>query len=111
MGAPVLLAKDNADTPEIRSGSVALAVTSPPFLDVVDYKQDNWLRNWFASVDGNALNITIEHSPDGWRKARTRMFRELYRVLRPGGYVACEVGEIRRIIDVQGFDDLRSLTE
>ena len=96
MGAPVLLAKDNADTPEIRSGSVALAVTSPPFLDVVDYKQDNWLRNWFASVDGDALNITIEHTPDGWRKAMTRMFRELYRVLRPGGYVAFEVGEIRR---------------
>ena len=96
MGESLLLAKDNADTPEIRSGSVALVVTSPPFLDVVDYKQDNWLRNWFASVDGDSLNITIEHTPDGWRNAMTRMFRELYRVLRPGGHVAFEVGEIRR---------------
>ena len=95
MGEAVLLAKDNADTPELRSDSVALVVTSPPFLDVVDYKQDNWLRNWFASIEGDSLDITIEHTPDGWRNAMTRMFRELYRVLRPGGYIAFEVGEIR----------------
>ena len=36
------------DTPEILSDSVALVVTSPPFLDVVDYEKDNWLRAWFC---------------------------------------------------------------
>ncbi len=31
-------------TPDIPDGSVDLIVTSPPFLDVVDYPMDNWLR-------------------------------------------------------------------
>ena len=94
-GEPLLLARANENTPEIRSDSIRLIVTSPPFLDVVDYRQDNWLRNWFASIDPAALKFTIEHTPQGWQKAMTRVFRELYRVLRPGGYLAFEVGEIR----------------
>jgi hypothetical protein len=39
----------SSDTPKVESGSVALAVTSPPFLDVVDYKTDNWLRSWLLA--------------------------------------------------------------
>src|SRR6185295_12039067 len=34
-------------TPGIADASVDLIVTSPPFLDVVDYPSDNWLRCWF----------------------------------------------------------------
>ena len=40
-----------------RSGSVALIVTSPPFLDVVQYKQDNWLRAWFCDIDLAAVDV------------------------------------------------------
>jgi hypothetical protein len=29
---------------------VQLVVTSPPFLDVVQYAQDNWLRFWFNGI-------------------------------------------------------------
>ena len=36
---------------EIDNESVHLTVTSPPFLDVVDYKADNWLRCWFLDID------------------------------------------------------------
>ena len=95
MGEPLLLSKDCAGTPEIASDSVSLIVTSPPFLDVVDYRQDNWLRNWLVSIDGDSLDITIERTPEAWQKAMTKVFHELFRVLRPGGHLAFEVGEIR----------------
>src|SRR5688500_6027749 len=36
-----------AATRGIYSNSVQLTVTSPPFLDVVQYVKDNWLRCWF----------------------------------------------------------------
>jgi len=42
-------------TPQIPSGSVVLVVTSPPFLDVVDYAGDNWLRCWFLGIDPKSV--------------------------------------------------------
>jgi SAM-dependent methyltransferase len=84
-----------SSTPEIRSGSVDLVVTSPPFLDVVDYAGDNWLRCWFCGIDPRSVGITIAKQPGNWHDAMREVFRELHRVLRPGGLVAFEVGEVR----------------
>jgi hypothetical protein len=42
---------DARNVPEITTSSVQLTVTSPPFLDVVDYQADNWLRCWFIGLD------------------------------------------------------------
>lgn len=85
-----------SSTPEIPSGSVALVVTSPPFLNVVQYATDNWLRCWFLGVDAESVEITMARRLDAWQEAMNEVFRELRRVLRPGGHVAFEVGEVHR---------------
>jgi hypothetical protein len=82
-------------TPEIPAASVALVVTSPPFLDVVDYAGDNWLRCWFVGVDAQSVKLTVVKKLEDWQQAMVAVFRELHRVLRPGGFVAFEVGEVR----------------
>jgi len=83
-------------TSAIPSDSVALVVTSPPFLDVVNYQQDNWLRCWFNGLQAESMDIWQLKKVADWSVAMTRVFRELHRVLKPGGYVAFEVGEIRK---------------
>ena len=83
-------------TPEIGGASVDLVVTSPPFLTVVDYERDNWLRCWFCGIDPAAVHLTILRRLDHWQAAMTRVFHELHRVLKPGGAVAFEVGEVRK---------------
>ena len=90
-----LLAQASSKTPEIRSSSVNLVVTSPPFLDVVDYATDNWLRCWFCGIEVDSVPITIARKLDTWRSTMTEVFGELRRVLVPGGHVAFEVGEVR----------------
>jgi hypothetical protein len=72
-------------------------VTSPPFLDVVQYAGDNWLRCWFNGLDAEAVaaGITMSRKLDAWTGVMGEVFRELHRVTRPGGHVAFEVGEIR----------------
>jgi DNA methylase len=85
----------SSDTPSIADKSVALAVTSPPFLDVVDYKSDNWLRCWFSGIDAAAVPVTLAKHIDAWQAFVTRTLIELRRVLRPNGHVAFEVGEVR----------------
>jgi len=82
-------------TPAIASGSVRLVVTSPPFLDVVQYDADNWLRCWFLGLDAQSVRITMLRKLEDWQVAMSAVFRELTRVLQPGGHVAFEVGEVR----------------
>ena len=89
-----------SNTPGIRSGSVDLVVTSPPFLDVVDYAGDNWLRCWFGGIDPAERRLTILRKVEDWRFAMAQVFTELARVLKPGGHVAFEVGEV----EPDGFD-------
>ena len=91
----LFLTRAAAHTPEIRDNSVSLVVTSPPFLDVVDYAGDNWLRCWFLGIDPKSVQLTVPKKLDAWALAMTDVFRELHRVLKPGGHVAFEVGEIR----------------
>ncbi|MCS7325282.1 MAG: site-specific DNA-methyltransferase [Thermoflexales bacterium] len=83
-------------TPFINDASVTLVVTSPPFLDVVDYQADNWLRCWFNGIDARAVPVWQFRSPAAWRSAMEAVFHELRRVLVPGGVIAFEVGEVRR---------------
>lgn len=82
-------------TPEMADDSVSLVVTSPPFLDVVDYAGDNWLRCWFLGLDAKSIQLTVPKKLESWQAEMTGVFVELHRMLQPGGHVAFEVGEVR----------------
>ena len=80
----------------IDTDQVKLVVTSPPFLDVVDYAKDNWLRCWFAGIDINTIKIDQHRTVNTWRMFVRRVFEEFSRVVIKGGHVAFEVGEVRK---------------
>ena len=90
-----LFTESAATTPAIETSSIDLGVTSPPFLDVVNYAADNWLRCWFCGIDPAGMKLTVPKKIQDWRTAMTAVFAELARVVRPGGHVAFEVGEVR----------------
>lgn len=94
----LFLSNDAAKVPEIKSESVRLTVTSPPFLDIVEYSKDNWLRSWFNGVDAAlvALKITMSRTVEAWTREMRKVFHELYRITAVGGHVAFEVGEVRK---------------
>jgi hypothetical protein len=64
---------------------------------VVDYVQDNWLRCWFNGLDAEeiAKRITMSRTLDDWSAVMQGVFRELFRITKPRGFVVFEVGEIR----------------
>lgn len=94
----IFLQNDARSVPEILSESVKLTVTSPPFLDIVQYSKDNWLRCWFNNIDSKEIErkITMSKTVERWVNVMGDVFKELYRITKHGGWVAFEVGEVRK---------------
>ncbi len=89
--------KDAGETCEIEADLLSLTVTSPPFLDIVQYSKDNWLRCWFNGIDPAAIEdrITMSKKIEDWTEVMGRVFHQLFRITRTGGWVAFEVGEVK----------------
>ncbi len=94
----LFLEVDAAHTTAIKPDYIDLTVTSPPFLDVVQYSKDNWLRCWFNNIDLKAVEskITMASTLEEWSAVMAAVLRELFRIAKPGGWVAFEVGEVRK---------------
>lgn len=91
------LNSDARHTKEISDNSIQLTVTSPPFLDIVQYTSDNWLRCWFNNIDSEGIGkkITMSRTVEEWANVMGEVFTELYRITKVDGWVAFEVGEVR----------------
>lgn len=93
----IFLINDAGQTKSVKSNSVQLTVTSPPFLNIVQYADDNWLRCWFNDINLSEVEqkITTPKSLEQWCEIMGQVFQELYRITKKNGWVAFEVGEIR----------------
>jgi hypothetical protein len=87
---------DARDMKWLPSDCVDLVVTSPPFLDKVDYLADNWLEFWFTGIDQRPFQNKLIMCPSlaEWSSFIGDVLREMLRVLKPRGYAVVEVGEV-----------------
>jgi len=92
----VLSSEDSRETSHIQDCSINLTVTSPPFLNIVRYADDNWLRCWFNDIDIAEVEkkISLCRNVESWSNLMSSVFEELYRITVSGGWVAFEVGEV-----------------
>ena len=93
--SPILRTTSADNLSYLDDSSTELIVTSPPFLNIVDYKKDNWLRCWFAGIDVQKLKISTYSSIEDWSNFVRSVFEEMCRVTREEGHIAFEVGEVR----------------
>ena len=98
-----LYTSESYSTKEIDNESIHLTVTSPPFLDVVDYKADNWLRCWFLDIDSDKVNISQLKDIDEWSAFIEQTLHELDRITKKNGHLAFEVGEVRGNIELEKY--------
>ena len=91
-----LLCRSADATPEIQNESVQLIVTSPPFLNIVNYVGDNWLRNWFCQCKPEPGKLWQLRKLEDWTDKMSASLKEMSRVLKPEGRIALEVGEVRK---------------
>ena len=93
----IFLNNDARETKTIPDNFVQLTVTSPPFLNIVQYAKDNWLRGWFNGINIQEIEkkITMSTTIEQWTDVMQKVFNELYRITKKKGHVAFEVGEVK----------------
>lgn len=79
-------------------GKVQLILTSPPYLDVVNYLKQNWIRAWFlddtAGVDTTALD---DHLTLGeWLRFIEDALWEMKGMLRSDGVAVLVIGDVAK---------------
>jgi DNA modification methylase len=91
----------------IPSNCVDLIVTSPPFLDKVDYITDNWLKAWFLDIDLEKLKgVSILHNPTHWKEFIISTLKECHRVMKKDSLLVMEVGDVLFKKEVINLDEL-----
>lgn len=86
--------------------SVDLVVTSPPYLQVVNYAQSNWIRLWLLGVDEvgrqqgegrRRLDAVLDHRHtfDSYCDFMLRTIRGIERVLQPNGVAVLVIGDVK----------------
>lgn len=73
-----------------------LIITSPPFIDEVDYKGDNWLRCWLLGVESKDLPIWQTRSVEAWRTQMTGVLFNLHKNSADDAILCWETGEVRQ---------------
>jgi len=72
-------------------------ISSPPYFGALDYARDNRLRLWFLGVsDWKQLDRTLTANEQVYMPQMEKCIRELYRVLREGGYCVLVLGDVER---------------
>lgn len=73
--------------PELVDDSIVLTVTSPPYWNAIDYEQHQSDSNqWYRTRKGGPYEEYLE--------LMERIFREVLRVTRPGGFCAIIIGTV-----------------
>lgn len=91
---------------KIEAGTVDLIVTSPPYLQVVNYAQSNWIRLWLLGIEGvgreqgegrRKLDAVLDHR-HSYRSYCDFMLRTalgMERVLKKDGVAVLVIGDVK----------------
>lgn len=89
----------------VEAGSVDLIVTSPPYLQVVNYGTSNWIRLWLMGLDEvgrergagrKKLNEALDHrhTYSSYKQFLLKAFHGVRRVLNPHGTAVFVIGDV-----------------
>ncbi|MDX1961464.1 MAG: site-specific DNA-methyltransferase [Leptospiraceae bacterium] len=98
---------DSTNLSGIDDNVVDLVVTSPPFLDKVNYIEDNWMKTWFLSIhETDHKNVSIYSSLDTWKLFIEKTLQELSRVMKKNAQLVMEVGDVQYGKSILNLDEV-----
>jgi len=89
--------KDARELP-FDSESADFVLTSPPYMHMLDYTWNNWIRLWWLNADRkqerDSLDITAD--TDKYESFITSSLQEVFRVLKPDSRAVLVVGDAKK---------------
>ena len=73
--------------------SIDCVITSPPYMNALDYSRDNRLRLWFLGETNLEVADRSMTSIQGFRKLITALLNQLQQKIRLGGYCVFVIGD------------------
>ena len=81
----------------IGDATVDAIISSPPYFGALDYARDNRLRLWFLGCeDWKDLDASLTASSKVYLPQMAVCLREMFRVLKVGGYCVLVLGDVER---------------
>lgn len=79
-------------------GKVNLIVTSPPYLGIVNYAKQNWIRSWFLNKDANEVSLELDDDLNltEWLSFASKFIRELKKMLKKDGVAVFVIGDVAK---------------
>lgn len=77
-------------------GQVELILTSPPYLGVINYAKQNWIRSWLMSSNPDELVLDDNLGMSDWLNFSLNSSREMKKMLKPNGTMIQVIGDVAK---------------
>ena len=93
---------DAKKIPQNHQTPADLVLFSPPFLDVIDYVDNNWIRNEILDGLGYFRNTppAMHKDPKAWSTWLNDVMGAMCAVVKPGGHLCVEAGIVRKDVNL-----------
>lgn len=90
--------KGDARTVPLPDESVDFILTSPPYMSVLDYPWNNWLRVWWLGDDRRTEQKKLMRSgvEETYRQFMRETCAEMFRILKPNSAFVIVVGDVKK---------------
>ncbi len=83
---------------KINDNSIKLVITSPPYLNIINYTKSNWLKLWLLGYDRSELKNEIKLADnlklDSYKEFIKSYLNSIYKKIKKNGYVCLVVGDV-----------------
>jgi len=95
-------------------GSVRAVITSPPYLDVTNFEEDQWLRLWFLGgpprpTYGRISRDDRHSDPEAYWRFLAEAWRGIGGLLEKGAVIVCRIGGKKQGVDALAHGLLATL--
>ncbi|WP_255152997.1 DNA methyltransferase [Halorarius halobius] len=92
------ITQSNATDLPFESETADLIVTSPPYMQTLNYDWNNWIRLWWLNTprEDERDNLVSTQDTDKYREFMRECLWEMYNVLAPDSVAVLIVGDVRK---------------